>query len=306
MPSSNTNTHQHRHKRPFQPPITSFFSRGDRDVTPYGQRHIPSSSSAPPLQGPVLSNAVQASLLSVGMRIRKAVPEGYKTHKTLGYNDGSTSVRGAAAVGGVLGENVNANVSGGGGGGYGFGYGFGYGRQGELMPYCGLHKVGGLGVQQQQRGVDAQGGIDIFADETPFMSSQESNFSNVSTESAPALSRAPPSYNWNKRRFEDEENEHHEDHEQQQKYHHTLETATPIFNFNFEDTDFNSADYPTSIRRETAERILAVPRSRRRDGHGSASSSVLMQQQAGKGLDFEEAEFLVPWGEGDVAMDLEG
>lgn len=45
-------------------------------------RHY-SNQSSNPLQGPDLSASIQTSLLNVGMRIRKSVPEGYKTKRLL-------------------------------------------------------------------------------------------------------------------------------------------------------------------------------------------------------------------------------
>lgn len=57
-----------------QPSITSYF---DRRTTTSSDHH-----STPPLR-PELPQTIQSSLLNVGMRVRKSVPEGYKTHKTM-------------------------------------------------------------------------------------------------------------------------------------------------------------------------------------------------------------------------------
>jgi len=90
---------QHRSKRKFQPSITSYFALRDgfdqdddlRGIDPptrsrQHHQHLhsvtatqrPRESLAPTLPGPL-----QTGLLNVGMRVRKAVPEGYKTQKLL-------------------------------------------------------------------------------------------------------------------------------------------------------------------------------------------------------------------------------
>ncbi|KAF2396282.1 hypothetical protein EJ06DRAFT_551674 [Trichodelitschia bisporula] len=130
MPSA---TSTHRNKRPYQPSITSFFSPVDADTF--------RSQAAPPPSAPVLPDAVQASLLTVGMRIRKAVPEGYKTHKTTAAKSlDSTSERDIGML--------RAPPQ----------------RPRELVPYCGLLKVGGM-----------EQSVDGFGEE--WMGSQESNVS---------------------------------------------------------------------------------------------------------------------------------
>ncbi|KAI7171612.1 hypothetical protein KC316_g10193 [Hortaea werneckii] len=155
LPSSTPNLpDQHIRKRPFQPSITSYFD----------QRAGPSSSSAasstnsrrpttdgawdaysPPILSPPVPEETQASLLSVGMRVRKSVPEGYKTHKTLG--DGMGSVEGGVSRS-ELGSKVPSSSAPAKVGRGRVGSGAGAAARGarELMPFCGLHKVGGLGV----------------------------------------------------------------------------------------------------------------------------------------------------------------
>lgn len=82
MPSSSCSVHQAKrpyagtHSQPhLQSSITSYFHTPSTAAPP-STRY---DSSPLPLGAPPLPAAVQASLLHVGMRIRKSVPEGYKT-----------------------------------------------------------------------------------------------------------------------------------------------------------------------------------------------------------------------------------
>lgn len=77
---------------------------------------------------PPLPAETQSSLLSVGMRVRKSVPEGYKTHKTMPTEEfpfPSTAPANNVATRPVY-NTTNSR---------------------ELAPFCGLHKIGGLSTQ---------------------------------------------------------------------------------------------------------------------------------------------------------------
>src|SRR3954451_22137749 len=65
---------------PAQRQITSFFGR----ASPSSADAAPRPSHQAALEGPILPGQVQTGLLTVGMRVRKAIPEGYKTGST--YN----------------------------------------------------------------------------------------------------------------------------------------------------------------------------------------------------------------------------
>lgn len=131
---------------------------------------------------------MQANLLSVGMRVRKSVPEGYKTGSysafTLFQDPPPVEVARKMA-----GERRVARP-----------------RARELTPFCGLNKVGGLA--QQEWGI-YDGGLDTavvkedddYEDDTPVLS-QGSTVSNASTASGGAL---------NKRRFVLEDGDEDED-----------------------------------------------------------------------------------------------
>ena len=158
MPSA---TQSHRTKRPFQPGIDSYFARVDRD------EYL--TSAAPPSEVDERSNlpaTVQSNLLSVGMRVRKAVPEGYRTGKnTVDFSDDCPSPSGSM---------VSISSS----------------RGNELQPFCGLHRTGGFGVQDVP--VDAH----MVLDDDPVVpgsshDSTASSFSTISTNSS--LRTVPPS-----------------------------------------------------------------------------------------------------------------
>ena len=117
-----------RTKRPFagaasdptQRQITSYFTKSTS----------PSNAPSPPpgpLNGPVLPTAVQSNLLTVGMRVRKSVVEGYKTSASESafslWSDSTPFPPRSASSSGA----VDATR--------------------ELAPFCGIHKVGGLAVQ---------------------------------------------------------------------------------------------------------------------------------------------------------------
>ncbi|KAL4909806.1 ribonucleotide reductase inhibitor-domain-containing protein [Aspergillus multicolor] len=70
-------------RRRFQPPITTFFTASsdpDSSSAPshLSYNHYSAITNSPT---PVVPAKVQASLLSVGMRVRKSIVDGYKTHQ---------------------------------------------------------------------------------------------------------------------------------------------------------------------------------------------------------------------------------
>ncbi|KAI1818594.1 ribonucleotide reductase inhibitor-domain-containing protein [Poronia punctata] len=92
-----------------------------------------------PLCAPNLPANVQSNLLSVGMRVRKSVPEGYKTRSqsaptTTPFDQG----RPHASVAVAESQRGRANA---------------FSSPRELMPFCGIHKVGGLETQSTDRPV---------------------------------------------------------------------------------------------------------------------------------------------------------
>ncbi|KAK5663160.1 hypothetical protein OQA88_6577 [Cercophora sp. LCS_1] len=118
-----------RTKRPFAGAASD---RSQRQITSFFKPGAP-SAARPALGGPVLPDKVQSDLLSVGMRVRKSVVEGYKT------DPGAYS---AFALWSDNSNNNNADTtptpslhsSGG-------------GLRNELVPYSGINKIGGMAVQ---------------------------------------------------------------------------------------------------------------------------------------------------------------
>ncbi|KAL4982094.1 ribonucleotide reductase inhibitor-domain-containing protein [Aspergillus falconensis] len=69
-------------RRRFQPPITTFFTPSSDTNSCSSPSHLSYNhySAVTNSPTPVVPAKVQASLLSVGMRVRKAIADGYKTH----------------------------------------------------------------------------------------------------------------------------------------------------------------------------------------------------------------------------------
>ncbi|KAK3395560.1 ribonucleotide reductase inhibitor-domain-containing protein [Sordaria brevicollis] len=155
---------------PAQRSITSFFKTTPTDDDSQIDSTIAvtsSSKTAAPLNGPVLPPTIRSSLLNVGMRVRKSVPEGYKTGKiasgfpswmedssnnnsasntTSGSNNGVGHNRPVSAAPPLPLPTVNR----------------------ELTPFCGIHKIGGYAVQDE--------GVNI---NSSAYSSQDSNASST-------------------------------------------------------------------------------------------------------------------------------
>lgn len=255
-------------RRRFQPPITSFFPASDVTTAPAAQ--IANSPSIP--------HALQSSLLTVGMRIRKSVPEGYKTTpKSSIFMDArpvaNTSSRPAA---------IDARS----------GYGCNNTGFAELAPYCGILKTGGLAVQS----FPSVPGDDPWES---FPSSQESFASDFSTESAPAT-------NVHKRSLDLES-----DDEDEENMASSITTGAPLSSISANGsrtTNFRSHSYRISHTKmpdlnmlakdnPTTGRLFAQPKSRNKAKMGTAGmqqtrlavneGNVVMMEE-----DFDEAPFL--------------
>lgn len=115
---------------PAQRQITSFFSTSDS----LNNTSTSATAEASLSSRPVLPADTQSHLLNVGMRVRKSVPEGYKTGSysafSLWSDNDATSTKNMATPPSAL---VRASSSAAG--------------QRELLPFCGINKVGGLSSQ---------------------------------------------------------------------------------------------------------------------------------------------------------------
>ncbi|KAJ4260918.1 hypothetical protein NW757_001306 [Fusarium falciforme] len=142
-----------------------------RQITSFFNPRSPNEpqTSPEPARQPVLPSTVQANLLSVGMRVRKSVPEGYKTTGTSAFKLWTDNAPVPTST-----PRRAANKA----------------TSRELLPFCGINKVGGLDTQPEFEQED-----DVpDADAIPELSmSQESTESVDSNET------------YRKRFFEDDE-----------------------------------------------------------------------------------------------------
>ncbi|KAJ4376596.1 hypothetical protein N0V86_006710 [Didymella sp. IMI 355093] len=149
---------QHRSKRQFQPAITSYFHlapdqdcEDDSDFDDDDDYHrggprlrtIPQAKPHHPTLAPTVPDSVQSSLLSVGMRVRKSVPEGYKTPKTAMSSLQATTTtqtplrkphsafRDIHPTLEIPHDTLATSLQ----------------HQRELLPFCGLNKIGGYAEQ---------------------------------------------------------------------------------------------------------------------------------------------------------------
>jgi hypothetical protein len=215
---------------------------------------------------------VQSNLLNVGMRVRKAVPEGYKTGSGYGgftlFSD--TKVVSKMAVSGP--EQVQKrNYT-------------GYNEANtskELTPFCGIMKVGGMAVQTHPSWADEDEVEDVPAeDDIPFLSSQGSTISTSSIATMSSLTGFGT-----KRRFSEQDIEEEETDriwlDDRDRYQDV-------------DLEISLKSKPASLPGGLGSRPLAMPKSRRKRYQGSGSN----KWDAGEGqenlnmMDFEEAEFL--------------
>lgn len=149
---------------PAQRQITSFFAAQSPNSS------SPAAADASSLRAPLPAN-VQANLLSVGMRVRKSVPEGYKTTGTSAFKLWTDSTRPGEVKASLQAMSTGKPAS---------------AVSRELLPFCGINKVGGLDTQPEF--VYDDGDIEVPAlDEIPELSmSQEST---DSVENGPSRKR---------------------------------------------------------------------------------------------------------------------
>lgn len=291
---------QHRKKRQFQPSITTYFhtqhddsdnDSSDADADNYQRggprlRSIPKPTTHHPTFAPQVPDHVQSSLLSVGMRVRKSVPEGYKTPKTvpsLPTTGTSTSTysqtplrKPHAAFSTPALEAMKIPID---------TLASTLTHQRELLPFCGLNKIGGYAEQPTTNPYLSSGAPSAFplpaqAFSQPF-SSQDSGYGTDTTRLAPG-----------KRGWSDD-------------------TSTPRLRLGGGDFVFNiplkitgEEDVPVSPLSESPPpptRQIAQPKSRRLARLAARDADVDMDCEsgmhegrlaAGHASDFEDADFL--------------
>ncbi|KAI8951788.1 ribonucleotide reductase inhibitor-domain-containing protein [Xylaria longipes] len=268
---------------PAQRQITSFFASatGTTSASP-NDNYISQISPLPsPAQSthstPHLPASVQANLLSVGMRVRKSVPEGYKTGNYNAFALWDESDTGPTA--GTMGEGQRSRAN-------------AFSSPRELLPFCGIHRVGGMDTQPgDHRPIPSThslhtgastapayphnfslGGTDI--DDMPGLtSSQESVESNASGVTLPS-GISPPGTR--KRFFVEDEEDEVSGQLNLWRYHHDV-SLSPLNNNG---------------------RAMAVPRKGRLRAKFSGTATATAMSGAGQenlmvvDSDFEDAEFL--------------
>src|SRR5579862_2121421 len=165
-------------KRPYQSNITLYFP----SIQPASS---PPSQPAHTRCAPLLPAAIQSSLLNVGMRIRKSVPEGYKTGRYCGSGTVAGDSSPPYATAGKIASFNDRHLT-------------------ELTPYCGIMKVGDHALQRD--GYDKKPGCEIndalYHDQFDFPG--DSQDSTISTPSADAMPASPQIVNPQKRPLENE------------------------------------------------------------------------------------------------------
>ncbi|KAF1939890.1 hypothetical protein EJ02DRAFT_456454 [Clathrospora elynae] len=309
-----TTTEEHRSKRKFQPSITSYFGVQDdfedsddlRGLDPTSQplhQHNKTTQQPRARLAPEVPGQVQADLLSVGMRVRKSVPEGYKTLKMSAV----PSIKATLSKPRLAGLDVKPSRD---------AVPDDFVHQRELLPFCGLHKIGGFAEQPTTNihlyaGLDSHGvrptnlfPLSAEAFTQPF-SSQSSTDSGYLTSSPP---RRPNPLNPSKRSWQDEDD--------LKPLNTNFLFALPMKGFGFGGASVEMDDVPVSPLSETppqsfnitpAVRQFAQPKSRRagqRKMMGDEDMDMDMEMNienaeriegriaAGSGSDFEEADFL--------------
>ncbi|KAI2468107.1 ribonucleotide reductase inhibitor-domain-containing protein [Annulohypoxylon bovei var. microspora] len=286
---------------PAQRHITSFFSSASPSSPSSSQQHLGIPSTPPYINSPPLPATVQANLLSVGMRVRKSVPEGYKT--------------GGYSAFALFDENANPQTHGTMGEGRSRANAISTPR--ELLPFCGIHKVGGLDTQPEHASALTP---TSFATHNPLLSINGHPLDDAMTDdddvpgltsSQDSLDSAPPASpaRTRKRSYtEDEESQ---------------APSTPgrlsvvSFDFNVWRDGLDGEVSPRShvpsapaswspSKSVNSGRVMAVPRKMKprgakRAARGQENENVMVFGDADAN-DFEEADFLVRTGEWEVEM----
>ncbi|KAK5636432.1 hypothetical protein RRF57_012144 [Xylaria bambusicola] len=255
---------------PAQRQITSFFHTATS--APPNSNSI-NQISSPATQGPENASnipaTVQANLLSVGMRIRKSVPEGYKTGSYNAFALWDESDADPITVTMGEGQRSRANA---------------FSSPRELLPFCGIHKVGGLDTQPEvQHPIPS---IPSMRAEVPTTTVYQPSFSTeMSDDEVPGLTSSQESVGSNtsdsalsgvrtRKRFFVEDEEETPGQLNLWQYNHDICSLTPV--------GCNNG------------RVMAVPRKGRLRAKFSGTATAMPGggQENVIDSDFEDAEFL--------------
>ncbi|KAM0714084.1 hypothetical protein Q7P37_011048 [Cladosporium fusiforme] len=168
---------EHTRKRQYQPSISSFFQCHGSTSAGSGSPSRVTSPLSPPLPP-----ETQSSLLSVGMRVRKSVPEGYKTHKTMPVPE--FPFPSTAPTAALDQPRPSYNTS----------------NSRELAPFCGLHKVGGFAAPPSSAPA-AFPNSDNINSSMPGLSMSQSTLSSTQSSIASTI---PGNKATNKRTYDEE------------------------------------------------------------------------------------------------------
>ncbi|KAF3041140.1 hypothetical protein E8E12_008635 [Didymella heteroderae] len=294
---------QHRSKRQFQPAITSYFhaaqdydflddSNTDDDYHRGGSRlrTIPQAKPTHATLAPTVPDHVQSSLLSVGMRVRKSVPEGYKTPKTLPslqvtpatqtpLRKPHSAFRDVHPTLEIPHDTLASTLQ----------------HQRELLPFCGLNKIGGYA--EQPTGTTAS----MFSNTTDAFQSVSQSFSQPFSSQDSGYG-TDIQRSRGKRGWTDDDDKRH--------------IPSKNFLFSIPNKLGEEDDIPVSPLSESPpptlppQRQFAQPKTRRRPATSDTDMSMDMDMDAGNigahegrlaaghASDFEEADFL----DGEVGM----
>lgn len=274
---------------PSQRSITSFFAKASSSANA-AQR----SSNQAALNGPALPPQIQTDLLTVGMRVRKAIPEGYKTGCTysaftLWAEDSTANNSNGAHPASATSSAALAST------------------MRELEPFCGLNKVGGLGFQPVYHNAMADNEMNVMPGLTSSQDTIASDASAVPSDHMPMAAPAPG----RKRIFtSDEDAATHDVQSTSLPYRGRFRRSCDIQEAWLEDEiSPRSLAAPPGLWENA--RVLAVPRRAKQGGRrgetaGQENVMVVMRGAGQDGNDFEEANFL-DYGvvAGEVGMDIE-
>ncbi|KAL2169726.1 hypothetical protein VTG60DRAFT_5779 [Thermothelomyces hinnuleus] len=295
---------------PSQRSITSFFPTTVSSAASADAASKPVSHGA--LGGPTLPPQVQTDLLNVGMRVRKAIPEGYKTGSAysafmLWAEDGTSGSANSRSTTTTPSTTFTSTIR-------------------ELEPFCGLNKVGGLAYQPAyySNNHGAATADDDDLDSVPGLTSSQDTVAstassqttagfrplNISTATATAAAALPS----RKRFFTSDEEEAADDAQAATLPYRgpTRLSCDSQESWLLEEEISPRSLVPPAGLWENA-RVLAVPRRSKQKLAGRKSPGDVGQEnvmvsvpQGGQdGNDFEEAAFLDYGLVGDVRMEME-